>query len=382
MAGQIFLIGGKAVHPYFIGRDKLIETMKQDILSSAQSQLIFGPRRIGKTSLLKNLENCVQNELIFGNVDCRVITSIADFFRVITISLINACEKKHSSKNLNKRFSKIFYEDVRTAINSISGIGGCIEYIGHVYLQFCEEEISEEELFSSTFEFIITLSDEMEESIVLAFDEFQELKHFHRDFIDHIMAHKAKLTCIFSCSSLLKDNSLLIQDQITQIHLEPVEKEDVDKYIIDRLKTQNIKISTRTLDKVYNYTAGLPFYFQKLGSIIFYHSILEKKASIDIIDVDIAFSSMLNELDSEFEESFSTKFSSQQKEILKYLSQNKALRLSEIATMMQTPASSLTTSMKFLSNTMTVHRSEKGLYGIMDNVFRLWIKRNILEDCY
>jgi hypothetical protein len=222
----------------------------------------------------------------------------------------------------------------------------------------------------------------MEESIVLAFDEFQELKHFHRDFIDHIMAHKAKLTCIFSCSSLLKDNSLLIQDQITQIHLEPVEKEDVDKYIIDRLKTQNIKISTRTLDKVYNYTAGLPFYFQKLGSIIFYHSILEKKASIDIIDVDIAFSSMLNELDSEFEESFSTKFSSQQKEILKYLSQNKALRLSEIATMMQTPASSLTTSMKFLSNTMTVHRSEKGLYGIMDNVFRLWIKRNILEDCY
>lgn len=103
-----------------------------------------------------------------------------------------------------------------------------------------------------------------------------------------------------------------------------------------------------------------------------------KKKNIDVNDVKNAFSSMLNEFDSEFEARYTTKFSRQQQDILKYLSQNKTRRLSEISEDMQTPASSLTTSMRDLYNTMTVNKIKEGIYGIMDNVFRLWIKKNIL----
>ena len=131
---------------------------------------------------------------------------------------------------------------------------------------------------------------------------------------------------------------------------------------------------------MYEYTDGFPFYFQKLGFILYQTAVLENRISIHSTDVDIAFSTMLNEFDGEFEARYSSKFSRQQQDILKYLSDEKTRRLSEIASDMQTPASSLTTSMRDLYYTMTVQKPKEGTYGILDNVFRLWIKKNILGD--
>jgi AAA+ ATPase superfamily predicted ATPase len=165
-----------------------------------------------------------------------------------------------------------------------------------------------------------------------------------------------------------------------KVHLDPIKKEDVDSYISSRLEIENIRISDEALGKIYEYTDGFPFYFQKRGFMLYWKAVLENRNSIDSREVDIAFSSMIREFDSEFEASYSSNFSRQQQDILKHLSKEKTSRLKEVARDMQTPASSLTTSMKDLYYTMTVQKSKEGTYGIQDNVFRLWIKKNILED--
>ncbi len=87
---------------------------------------------------------------------------------------------------------------------------------------------------------------------------------------------------------------------------------------------------------------------------------------------------MLDEFDSEFESRYSCKFSRQQQDILKYLSAAKTRRLKEIAADMETQSSSLTASMRDLTNTMTIDKPGGGRYGILDSVFRIWIARNIL----
>lgn len=168
----------------------------------------------------------------------------------------------------------------------------------------------------------------------------------------------------------------------SRIQLEPIKKEYVEDYIRSRLKIQNITISGPSLDLVYDYTAGYPFYFQKMGFFLYQIAAIGKKKELDANDAETAFYSMLNELDSELEATYLNKFSLQQQNILKYLSQNKTRRLSEISEDMQTPASSLTRSVKDLYNTMTVHKIKEGTYGIVDNVFRLWIKKNILGADY
>jgi AAA+ ATPase superfamily predicted ATPase len=191
---------------------------------------------------------------------------------------------------------------------------------------------------------------------------------------------------IFSGSSIsllhevfLKPDSPLYL-MAAKIQLNPIKKEDISFYIRSRLEICKIEISDAALNKIYEYTAGFPFYFQKLGFILYQTAVLENRSSVNAGDVDIAFSTMLNEFDGEFEARYSSKFSRQQQDILKYLSAEKLRRLSEISSDMQTPASSLTTSMRDLYYTMTVEKPKKGTYGILDNVFRLWVKWNILED--
>jgi AAA+ ATPase superfamily predicted ATPase len=386
MTEQIFIVGGEVEPPYFIGRDEEVNLIKLDLLSSAQNNVIIGPRRIGKTSLLRNLKNNVQDKVIFAYINCRKITSLADFFRQTTGSLITAYEEKHKIKGLVKKFSDVFKGKITAATRSISEIGGSIEYIGNVYLRFRENEIDEKELISETFEFIENLSTELNEPIIIALDEFQELSKFNGNIFNMLKSHmdnQPNVRYIFSGSSVsllhdvfLKPDSPLYL-MAARIQLEPIKKKDVDDYIRSRLKTQNITISEHALDLIYEYTAGYPFYFQKIGFLLYQIAVIGKKKHIDIDDVENAFSSMLNEFDSEFESRYSTKFSRQQQDILKYLSQDKTRRLSEISEDMRTSASSLTTSMKDLYTTMTVNKPKEGAYGIMDNVFRFWLMKNI-----
>lgn len=389
MAEPIFVVGGEVEPPYFIGRNEEITKIKLDILNAAQSNAIIGPRRIGKTSLLKNLKNSVENRILFVYVNCRKITVFADFFRVIVPALVLAYEEKHRVEGLTLKFSEIFNGKIAAATRSISEIGGTAEYIGHVYLQFREEEIDEEELVSETFDFIDNFLKEIKEPLVIAFDEFQELSKLKGNIFNLLkcsMDSQPSVRYIFSGSSLSLLNKVFLEPDsplymmAAKVHLDPIKKEDVDNYIRSRLKLKDIRISDAALGKIYEYTGGFPFYFQKLGFMLYWKGVVENRNSIDSKDVDITFSSMLGEFDSEFEARYSNNFSRQQQDILKHLSKEKTRRLNEVSRDMQTPASSLTTSMRDLYYTMTVQKPKEGMYGILDNVFRLWIKKNILED--
>ncbi|HIH75330.1 MAG TPA: ATP-binding protein [Methanosarcina sp.] len=388
MPESLFIVGGEVEPPYFVGRRNEIEKMKMDIRTLAQNNVIIGPRRIGKTSLLKNLKLSVQGEFLFVTVNCREMTGFSDFFRAVTQALLAAYEEKHHVKGLAQRYSQIFRGKITAAYKSLSEVGGSIEHVGNIYLRFREKDVDEEELVFETFDFIRKFSGEKKEPIIIAFDEFQELKRFNGRIFNTLksqMDSQPSVRYIFSGSSVsllhevfLKPDSPLYL-MAARIQLEPIEEEHVRKYIRDRLLTRNIEITERALKKIYEYTGGFPFYFQKIGFILYQNSVLKNKNIIDEEDVKSAFNSMLGEFDSEFEARYEWKFSHQQKIILKFLSKEEYRRLSEISSDMQTPASSLTTSMKDLYNTMTIAKPEEGLYGILDNVFRIWIQRNILR---
>ncbi|AFV22351.1 hypothetical protein Mpsy_0138 [Methanolobus psychrophilus R15] len=238
MAEPIFVVGGEVESPYFIGRNEKIAKIKLDILNAAQNNVIIGPRRIGKTSLLKNVKNSVEGRVLFVYVNCRKITDLADFFRLTTLELILAYEGKHRVKGLGLKFSEIFKGKITAAISSISEVGGTIEYIGHVYLRFREEEIDEEELVSETFDFIANFSKEIKEPLVIAFDEFQELSKLKGNIFNLFKCHmdsQPHVRYIFSGSSLSFLNDVFLEPDsplylmAAKVHIDPIKKEDVDK---------------------------------------------------------------------------------------------------------------------------------------------------------
>ena len=386
MAQKIFMVGGEVEPPFFIGRVEEIEKIKLDVLTLAQNNVIIGPRRIGKTSLLRNLKLSVKDDVIFALINCREMVSISDFFRITTKLLLEAYEEKHKIKGISKKFAQIFKGKITAAYGSLSEIGGSIEHVGGIYLKFRDDELNEQDLIAETFEFIDHFSEEKQLPIVLCFDEFQELRKFNGSIFNVLksrMDSQPNVRYIFSGSSIsllhdvfLKPDSPLYL-MAAKMQLEPIKEEYIGKYIRQRLGIQNIQISDQALDNIYTVTGGFPFYFQKLGFMVYQDAVLENREKIESTDVDASFCAMLAEFDSEFESRYIDKFSEQQKKILKHLSKEKFRRLSHIAKDMQTPASSLTSSMSDLQNTMTIEKSKDGVYGIIDNVFRIWLKRNI-----
>ena len=388
MTQKIFMVGGEVEPPFFIGRDEEIEKIKLDILTSAQNNVIIGPRRIGKTSLLRNLKLSVKDDVIFTLINCREMVSISDFFRITTKQLLEAYEEKHKIKGISKKFAQIFKGKITAAYGSLSEIGGSIEHVGGIYLKFRDDNLNEQDLIAETFEFIDHFSKEKEVPIVLCFDEFQELRKFNGSIFNVLksrMDSQPNVRYIFSGSSIsllhdvfLKPDSPLYL-MAAKMQLKPIKEEYIGKYIRQRLGIQNIQISDQALNNICTVTGGFPFYFQKLGFMVYQDAVLENKEKIENTDVDASFCAMLAEFDSEFESRYIDKFSEQQKKILKHLSKEKFRRLSHIAKDMQTPASSLTSSMSDLQNTMTIEKSKDGVYRIIDNVFRIWLKRNISE---
>ena len=386
MVQKIFMVGGEVEPPFFIGRGEEIEKIKLDVLTLAQNNVIIGPRRIGKTSLLRNLKLSVKDDVIFTLINCREMVSISDFFRITTKLLLEAYEEKHKIKGISKKFAQIFKGKITAAYGSLSEIGGSIEHVGGIYLKFRDDELNEQDLIAETFEFIDHFSKEKQLPIVLCFDEFQELRKFNGSIFNVLksrMDSQPNVRYIFSGSSIsllhdvfLKPDSPLYL-MAAKMQLEPIKEEYIGKYIRQRLGIQNIQISDQALDNIYTVTGGFPFYFQKLGFMVYQDAVLENKEKIESTDVDANFCAMLAEFDSEFESRYIDKFSEQQKKILKHLSKEKFRRFSHIAKDMQTPASSLTSSMSDLQNTMTIEKSKDGVYRIIDNVFRIWLKRNI-----
>lgn len=382
------MVGGEVEPPFFIGRVEEIEKIKLDVLTLAQNNVIIGPRRIGKTSLLRNLKLSVKDDIIFTLINCREMVSISDFFRITTKLLLEAYEEKHKIKGISKKFAQIFKGKITAAYGSLSEIGGSIEHVGSIYLKFRDDNLNEQDLIAETFEFIDNFSKEKEVPIVLCFDEFQELRKFNGSIFNVLksrMDSQPNVRYIFSGSSIsllhdvfLKPDSPLYL-MAAKMQLKPIKEEYIVKYIRQRLEIQNIQISDQALDNICTVTGGFPFYFQKLGFMVYQDAVMEKKNKIEINDVDASFCTMLAEFDSEFESRYIDKFSEQQKKILKHLSKEKTRRLSHIAKDMKTPASSLTSSMSDLQNTMTIEKSKDGVYRIIDNVFRIWLKKNISE---
>ncbi|MGP8323883.1 MAG: AAA family ATPase [Methanosarcinaceae archaeon] len=386
MVQKIFIVGGEVEPPFFIGRDEEIEKIKLGVLTLAQNNVIIGPRRIGKTSLLRNLKLSVKDDVIFTFINCREMVSISDFFRITTKLLLEAYEEKHKIRGISQKFAQIFNGKITAAYGSLSEIGGSIEHVGGIYLKFRDDNLNEQDLIAETFEFIDHFSKEKEVPIVLCFDEFQELRKFNGSIFNVLksrMDSQPDVRYIFSVSSIsllhdvfLKPDSPLCL-MAAKMQLKPIKEEYIGKYIRQRLGIQNIQISDRALDNICTVTGGFPFYFQKLGFMVYQDAVMENKEKIKSTDVDASFCAMLAEFDSEFESRYIDKFSEQQKKILKHLSKEKSRRLSHIAKDMQTPASYLTSSMSDLQNTMTIEKSKEGVYRIIDNVFRIWLKRNI-----
>ena len=134
-----------------------------------------------------------------------------------------------------------------------------------------------------------------------------------------------------------------------------------------------MKISEGALRRVTEYVGGIPYYFQKLGLELEREIVLRGKKRITTREVDRAFVQLLEELSADFQERWETRFSEQQRAVLKVLAEGPRT-LSEAARALGIPAPNLTYSLNRLAEAMVLTREER-VYRITDRVFAAWLRQ-------
>ncbi len=390
MKKSLFKISGPIESPYFIGRDDELRRLKDAAQKMSHDVVMIGPRRFGKTTLLHNLQKELKESTIVAMVNCLGMTRYADFNEKVVRETLTAYEEKcGSQKGLLAAWMDVLKTSITNAFKGISKIGGSIANVGEIYLEFREykgevDKDKEYGLIEATFDFLDDFAKEQDVDLILILDEFQALSNFNGLIFNTLkekMDASTRVRYIFSGSSvaLLRDVFLSkdapLYQMTTRYFLNNIDENTMKIYVEERFTYGNFKVTEGALDLFWLYTQGIPFYFQKLGLICYLDLSIVDKKRVDEDVVNNAFNEMIDEFNIEFEERLSRVFSEQQQTILKAMSEKRTNHLNDIAKKLRTSPSNISSNMRLLLSSLTISKTDDGLYYITDEVFRRWIQK-------
>ncbi len=383
--GPAFKVGGKIEAPYFVDREEELARLVHDALTFSQSNVVIAPRRFGKTALLHAVESRVSRKMLAAYVSCLGMLRAVDFHDRLVEAVLSAFAARHGkARQLLATWRDVLWKPVVGMREILEEIGGSIEGVGSIRLKFRTREVDEPSLLAAALDFPERLAEERDERILVILDEFQALAgldgHLFALFKEQLESQR-RVVYLFSGSSLGlltevfgREGRSPLYQMVGRLFLGEITSEDVHRYYRERLReVHGVAISEGALRRVTEYVGGIPYYFQKLGLELERELVLRGKGKITTREVDRAFARLLEELSADFQERWETRFSEQQRAVLRALAEGPRT-LSEVARSLGVPAPNLTYSLNRLAEAMVLTR-EGRRYRITDRVFAAWLRK-------
>ncbi|MBN1859588.1 ATP-binding protein [Candidatus Bipolaricaulota bacterium] len=347
--------------------------------------MIMAPRRFGKTALLQRVCAEISNDMLAPYVNCLPLHRAEIFHDRIVEAVLDAFEARHGKgRKLLATWKDVIRRPIISALERLEEVGGSVQNVGGIRLKFRTREADEDELLRAALDFPERFAEETGESVLLALDELQALTALgERIFplFKNAMDTQRRVAYLFSGSSLTLLCDVFAQEgrsplyqMVGRAFLEELDSTAVATFVKRRLRSADgARIEPPALDRYIERVGGIPYYVQKLGLLLEHRLHLQGGNSVGENDVDGAFERLLDELDLDFQERWTTRFSDQQRAILLALCSEPA-RSSQIAERAGVPAENLTYNLKKLVGTMIL-RKESNKYRITDRVFAAWLAR-------
>ncbi len=384
-ARAAFKVGGRIEDPYYVPRSEIESSLLQDARTLAQSNVVMAPRRFGKTALLQRVCAELSDEMLAPYVNCLPLRRAEVFHDRIVEAVLDAFEARHGkTRKLLATWKDIIRRPVIGALERLEEVGGSLQNAGGIRLKFRTQEADEDELLTAALDFPERFAEETGESVLLALDEFQALTALGDrifPFFKSAMDSQRQVVYLFSGSSLTLLSDVFAQEgksplyqMVGRVFLEELDADAVAAFVQRRLKSaDDTHIEAPALDRYTDLVGGIPYYVQKLGLLLEHRLHLQGRKAVQEEDIDSAFERLLDELDLDFQERWTTRFSDQQQAILLAVS-NEPASSSRIAERTGVPAENLTYNLKKLVGTMILSK-EAGNYRITDRVFAAWLAR-------
>ncbi|MCD6099798.1 MAG: sigma-70 family RNA polymerase sigma factor [Candidatus Marinimicrobia bacterium] len=349
---------------------------------STTGYAIFGKRRIGKTSILKELQLRLQETAgivpVYFSVWDLVEPSLLEFCKKLSIEILEGYSFK---MGIGYRIGEL----LRTPISVIKQILGKAEFKViykeiELLLSF-KTEANLDRVVENTFTRPERISKDMK--CVLLIDEFPSIIDLK---VNNSVVGESIIRKIRSISENWKRTALCISGSIRSTiktavlssaspfyrqlivrEVGPLEKKWVRELIVRNLPN----ISDEVIDEIYEFSHGIPFYVQFLGKML-----ERKKGKISINVVKQVEQEFLREEGNIiFKEEFE-KMSPKERLIILAIAYGFHTP-KEIAKQVGDKVSNVNRFLFYLKQKGQVYKKEKGMYEIEDPVFTRWIREMI-----
>lgn len=259
---------------YFCDRVEELKSLERNVRGGSSTTLV-ALRRMGKTALVRHLQNELRKDYLDLYVDILPTESMLDFLNSLATGVARM-EAEHSS--IGKQIWK-FLKSLRPAVS--------YDYLsGMPTLSF--NQTPDEGLRS--IEEIFAFLEKQSKPIVVAIDEFQQILHYQDRNVDAWLRTRIQelqnVRFVFSGSQqhlineLFADPSRPFYRSTQFLKLEKIPREEYHSFIATKFNNASKQIGDATISSVLDWSMGYTYYVQLLCNRIFLSS--GKKVHKDI----------------------------------------------------------------------------------------------------
>lgn len=376
---SIFRIGGPVTKEEFYDRREILNDLEREIGKGRLGFAIYGPRRVGKSSILKEFALKTDSIPIYLDVTNIHPFNLENFYDALFNSTIQAF-KDRKKLPLKINIKEALGGSLAALVSVLKQVEVNVsikEYL-EIKLALMEGKANLQDLLNKSFMAIENLSKETKSRAVLIMDEFHLIDHLDPNIFWAIRSiiqnwRHAGIIVAGSEISMLKQ---IISTKTSPFYMllkikeiGPFTREDSISMLKDKFEKMGLKFSLKDLEAIYGLTKGYPFYLQWIGDKIC--DMNEKKITIDIIknsyDVLILEGEVIFAIDLE-------KISENERNILIALSKD-TISLSELSKKLNKPMPSISKFTARLVEKSYLKKIKPGLYDFTDPLLKDYLKK-------
>ncbi len=251
---------------YFCDRENEINTLLNNI-KSHQSTTLISLRRMGKTGLLKHLQNKISDQWISVYIDILSTENMEDFLNTFSTSIVQAVPQKSTIGEKIWKFFKAL--NMSVSYDPINGEPS-------IKLHMRENESK------TQVQKILQLLDLQNKPVLIILDEFQQITKYPEEnmdaFLRTVIQSLQNVVFIFSGSQQQIMNDIFSNPQkpfyrsTSFLHLSEINREVYKDFIIQKFSTHERKIDEEVVDQLLTWTRQHTFYVQLACNRLFTNS--------------------------------------------------------------------------------------------------------------
>ena len=376
----LFRVGGPVVGKDFYGREDVLEMLYKDLVERCKlGYVLYGPRRIGKTSLLEEFARAVEKKgtatPIYLDVSSLHPFTIESFHDQLFLRCVDAFRPKMEMRARLVEALKGSGEALAALLRSAE-VGVSIKDYLQVRVGFREKKASLQDLIKKSFGTAESLAKETKSRAILILDEFQMVEDLERNSVWAIrsIAQEWKNTSLIVCGS---EVSLLVQmilpktapffQLLRPYQLGPFDEATAMKMMQDKFAKAGLSFGKEELKEIFSITEGYPYYLQWLGDKVYDSG----KKKVTTQAVQTALKAMLAEGDTVFRSSLE-KLSPGERSVLIEMGLGGG-QISGIAKKAGKPLPNVAKMVERLAEKSYVRKMAPGEYVLTDPMLKRWI---------